>query len=215
MNKLTLLLLILFIGCNNKSNDKIVVDPVLVESIKNKTEYSDFLEGFQKYMCECISKPEYKDNVEALDIGYRDCVASFMLNNQNLMQVFTDSIRSSVDTPKDDYEIGYNIEITLGQRGNTLLARECTFFQNEYDKIKKLLLSELGVNESNVDELIDMMKLKFGESNSEEEKVNFFAIIGILYEWKGETNEAGAIYMRGILMKQKGSNMCSILLELL
>lgn len=215
MNKLTLLFLILFIGCNNKSNDKIAVDPVLVESIKSNKDYSDFVEGFQKYMCECISKPEYKDNLDALDIGYRDCVASFMLNNQNLMQAFTDSIRSTNDTPKDDYEIGYNIGNTLGQRGNVLLARECTFFQNEYAKIKKLLLSGLEVDESNVDELIDMMKIKFVESNSDEEKVNFFAIIGILYEWKGETNEAGAIYMQGILMKQKGSNMCSILLELL
>jgi|GEM_PF-4298583 len=209
-------LALILISCKEISDKR--TDSNKLEEAKNilteNSSYSKTVRNFSDFLCDCIETKETTDNIDALNSRYDYCALRYSNDYRDELSELVLLLDSKLEENHGGYEVGKTTGNVLAREGNIVLARDCKFFQTEFEKIKHIIVKSLDSNLSNYNSKIQILEKKIKESKSETEIQQLTSIIGVTYELNDKYVEARQAYQRGAELESK-QNINKIFLELL
>lgn len=211
-----IVLAIIFISCKELSEKQIEsknleeVERILIE----KSSYSETVREFSDFLCDCIETKETTSNFAVLNSQYDYCTKQYINKYKDELSELVRLIGSKLEENHSEYENGKTTGNIIAREGNIILARNCTFFQTEFEKIKHEIAKSIDSNSSNYKSKIQMLKNKIKNSKSEVEIQQLTSIVGVIYELNDNYDEANQTYRIGAEIESK-QNLNRIFLELL
>jgi len=209
-------LVLVFISCKELSENKF--DSSNIEEAKNilseKPSYPQTILEFSESLCDCIETKESTDNFSALTSRYDFCAKQYISKHTEEIVELVSLLDSKLEENHTEYENGKIAGSIIAKEGNVILARDCMFFQTEFEKIKYEIVKSIDANSNNYKSKIQTLKNKISESKSQSEIQQIISIIGVTFELNEQYVQARHAYEKGAEIDSK-QNINKILLELL
>ena len=207
---------LVFISCKESSEKQEYSNNIeeAEKILSERSSYSQTITKFSDFLCHCIETEKTTDNFTALNSRYDHCAMQYINKYKDEVSELVLLLDSNMEEKKSEYKNGKATGSIIAREGNIILARECTFFQTEFEKIKQEIAKSIGATPNNYESKITILNDKIKESKSKQEIQQIASIIGVVYELNEKYVEARQSYRRGGEIKSN-QNINLIFLELL